>query len=62
MKVSQRVLRGLSNLKGEGKIRDYENLAGGIVITCNDGLQIISRTLADLESNVAQIIWNEENN
>ena len=62
MKVSARVLRGLSNLKGTGKIKDYENLAGGIVITCNDGFQIISRTLADLESNIAQILYNEENN
>lgn len=60
MRVSKRILKGLNNLKSVGKIRDFEVVVGGVILKLNNGFSIISKNIAELETNLAQICSEEE--
>lgn len=60
MKLSSRWLRVLSSLKSTKKIANYEVVAGGVILKCNNGCSVIAKNKTDLETEIAQIVQMEE--
>lgn len=49
MKLNKRWLRSLSNIKGMGKIKNYEIVAGGVLINFNDDTSVIARSIEEIK-------------
>ena len=60
MKLNKRWLRSLSNIKGMGKIKEYEVVAGGVILHFNNGSSVITKNRAELETEIAQVLYEEE--
>lgn len=59
MKLNKRWLRSLSNIKGMGKIKDYEVVAGGVIINYNKD-SIIAKTIDELDREITRLMQNKE--
>ena len=49
MKLNARLLRALSSAKGMCKIKNYEIVAGGVLINFNDDTSVIARSIEEIK-------------
>lgn len=49
MKLNARLLRALSYAKGMCKIKNYEIVAGGVLINFNDDTSVIARSIEEIK-------------
>ncbi len=55
MKLNARLLRALSYAKGMCKIKNYEVVAGGVLINFNDDTSVIARSIEEVKKVLLKI-------
>lgn len=55
MKLSNRLLKALSYSKGMGKIKDYQVIAGGVLIDFNDNSSVIARSIEEIKKVLVKV-------
>ncbi len=55
MKLNTRLMRALSYAKGMCKIKNYEVVAGGVLINFNDDTSVIARSIEEVKKMLLKI-------